>query len=164
MLRNNPGLFENIGQIIQSSLQAQPGWQQQQWQTPGQEGQTPAQPAAAGERRVGGWAKKRVVIVSGPEDSLEGKAGESVATSIVVSNQTHKPWPRTVTLKQISEGAQLLENEIVLAEELPGDEVLEVQMLLKVPAYKGIYKTRFGFFNPKGFQIGEEVSLVVKSL
>ena len=49
------------------------------------------------------------MIVSTPEESLEGKAGETVATSIVVSNQTHKPWPPTVTLKQISEGAQLLE-------------------------------------------------------
>ena len=104
------------------------------------------------------------MIVSTPEESLEGKAGETVATSIVVSNQTHKPWPPTVTLKQISEGAQLLEHDIVLAERLPADEVLEIQMLLKVPVFKGIYKTRFGFFNPKGFQIGEEVVLVVKSL
>ena len=52
----------------------------------------------------------------------------------------------------------------MLAERLPADEVLEIQMLLKVPVHKGIYKTRFGFFNPKGFQIGEEVVLVVKSL
>ena len=105
--------------------------------------------------------KKRPIVSQKPVEALTGKAGEAITTNITIENGS--PWPFWLTSVQKIGGDEDIKFEKIAQEtKVKGKESHEIELSITLPEKEGDYSAKFGFFNKKGIQSGEELELNFK--
>lgn len=107
--------------------------------------------------------KVRPVVTQKPEAAIVGKAGETVNASVSVRNDS--PYPLWLTWVKQIDGDKALEFETIHYKDVKLFKETEhtVDLAVKLPAEAGDYTATFGFFNKKGVQTGEQVTIAFKA-
>jgi hypothetical protein len=111
------------------------------------------------ERPQGGWAPKRPVIVKKPDGPLVGTVGGMQVIEATIQNQSPFPY-KLKNVKMIEADEGLVFQEIETDVQLKRDEMQEFCLAVQLPEKPGTYKARFGFFNAKGLNHGEQLEAV----
>lgn len=105
-------------------------------------------------------AAKRPIIVKQPSDTIITTIdANTVDVDLSVTNGS--PWPLWLTgVTKVSGDENITFEEIKLNERLHGDNELDVQLKVTLPAQAGDYSATFGFLNKQGKQTPGETATV----
>lgn len=111
------------------------------------------------DRPQGGWAPKRPVVVKKPDGALIGTVGGMQVVETTIQNQSPFPY-RLKSVKMLEADEGLIFQEIETDVQLKKDEMQDFCLAVQLPEKPGTYKARFGFFNAKGLNHGDQLEVV----
>ena len=113
----------------------------------------------------GGHKMNRCRVVKKPEEAVVGAPGDTVFIEAEFRNNTHWPYkPGTILRNFFSDGAAVIEDVIIPVADIQGMSNFPMNIPIKIKdnAAPKEYELLFGMHGPRGWAMGETLSVKLK--